>query len=101
MATHHSQPLETGRAPVNGIEMYYEIHGRRDGVPLVLLHGGGSTIEVTFSRGLPVFAGSRRVIAIARPAVSLLLDRDDPTASPEDPEPPAERAPLAPSPSHR
>jgi hypothetical protein len=45
-----SGPLETGRAPVNGIRIYYEIHGRGEGVPLVLLHGGGSTIEVTFGR---------------------------------------------------
>src|SRR5688500_8979201 len=52
------KPLESGHAPVNGISMYYEVHGRHDGVPLVLLHGGGSTIEVTFSRVLPVFAGS-------------------------------------------
>ena len=27
----------TGYAPVNGLEMYYEIHG--EGEPLVLLHG--------------------------------------------------------------
>jgi hypothetical protein len=34
-------------APVNGISLYYEIHGKADGVPLVLLPGGGSTIGVT------------------------------------------------------
>ncbi len=28
----------TGRAPVNDIQMYYEIHG--DGTPLIHLHGG-------------------------------------------------------------
>ena len=44
-----SKPLESGHTPVNGINMYYEAHGRKEGVPLVLLHGGGSTIEVTFS----------------------------------------------------
>lgn len=34
-----AQPLKptTGYAPVNGLEMYYEIHG--SGEPLVLLHG--------------------------------------------------------------
>lgn len=56
--------IVSGRAPVNGIHMYYEIHGREEGTPLVLLHGGGSTIEVTFSRVLPVFASRRRVIAV-------------------------------------
>jgi pimeloyl-ACP methyl ester carboxylesterase len=33
-------------------------------VPLVLLHGGGSTIETTFGRVLPALAKSRQVIAI-------------------------------------
>ena len=56
--------LESGHAPVNGIEMYYELHGRRDGTPLVLLHGGGSTIDVSFGKLLPIFAASRRVIAL-------------------------------------
>ena len=51
--------VDSGHAPVNGISMYYEIHGRADGVPLVLLHGGGSTIDVTFSRPRPVFAAQR------------------------------------------
>src|SRR5688572_20080688 len=63
-----SKPLDSGHAPVNGINVYYEVHGRRDGIPLVLLHGGGSTIEVTFSRVLPVFAASRRVIAVEEQA---------------------------------
>ena len=71
-------PLERGHAPVNGIAMYYEVHGRTDGVPLVLLHGGGSTIEVTFSRVLPVFAGSRRVIAVEEQGHGRTTDRDQP-----------------------
>ncbi len=33
-------------ANVNGIKMYYEIHGA--GHPLVLIHGGGSTIRTTW-----------------------------------------------------
>lgn len=73
-----SKPLESGRAPVNGIDMYYEVHGRKDGVPLVLLHGGGSTIDVTFSRVLPVFAGSRRVIAVEEQGHGRTTDRDQP-----------------------
>src|SRR6185437_13949311 len=35
-------------ADVNGLRMYYEIHG--SGFPLVLIHGGGSTIGTTFGR---------------------------------------------------
>src|SRR5262245_12678321 len=73
-----SRPLESGHAPVNGIQMYYEVHGRLDGVPLVLLHGGGSTIEVTFSRVLPIFAGNRKVIAVEEQGHGRTTDRDAP-----------------------
>lgn len=78
MSTLQSKPLESGHAPVHGINMYYEAHGRGDGVPLVLLHGGGSTLEVTFSRVLPVFAGSRRVIAVEEQGHGRTTDRDAP-----------------------
>jgi pimeloyl-ACP methyl ester carboxylesterase len=72
------QPIERRHAPINGINMYYEVHGGAGGVPLVLLHGGGSTIEVTFSRVLPVFAGSRRVIAVEEQGHGRTTDRDAP-----------------------
>jgi pimeloyl-ACP methyl ester carboxylesterase len=78
VSTLESKPLESGHAPVNGINMYYEVHGREEGVPLVLLHGGGSTIEVTFSRVLPVFASARRVIALEEQAHGRTTDRDAP-----------------------
>jgi pimeloyl-ACP methyl ester carboxylesterase/ketosteroid isomerase-like protein len=54
-----------GNASVNGLKMYYEIHGVTGGknLPLVLLHGGGSTIETTFGKVLPSFAKHRQVIA--------------------------------------
>lgn len=73
-----SKPVESGHAPVNGIRMYYEIHGEGDGVPLVLLHGGGSTIEVTFSRVLPIFARNRKVIALEEQGHGRTSDRDTP-----------------------
>ncbi|HYV65998.1 MAG TPA: alpha/beta hydrolase [Myxococcales bacterium] len=50
-----------GYAPVNGLQMYYEVHGK--GRPVVLLHGGGSTIETSFGKVLPSLARSRQVIA--------------------------------------
>jgi pimeloyl-ACP methyl ester carboxylesterase len=78
MSLPQSKPLESGYAPVNGIRMYYEVHGRGDGVPLVLLHGGGSTIEVTFSRVLPIFAGVRRVIAVEEQGHGRTTDRPGP-----------------------
>lgn len=72
------QAIASGHAPVNGINMYYEVHGRSNGVPLVLLHGGGSTIEVTFSKVLPVFAVGRRVIAVEEQGHGRTTDRDAP-----------------------
>jgi pimeloyl-ACP methyl ester carboxylesterase len=48
-------------APVNGLEMYYEVHGT--GEPLVLLHGGlGGIWE--FAQLLPALAQTRQVIAV-------------------------------------
>ena len=46
---------------VNGLEMYYEIHGT--GQPLVLLHGAFSAIGTSFGNVLPELAESRQVIA--------------------------------------
>ena len=65
-------------AQVNGIRMYYETYGPERGVPLVLLHGGGSTIDVTFGRILPFLAHDRRVIAIEEQAHGRTSDRDAP-----------------------
>ena len=67
-----------GYAEVNGIRMYYETYGPERGVPLVLLHGGGSTIDVTFGRILPFLARDRRVIAVEEQAHGRTSDRDAP-----------------------
>jgi pimeloyl-ACP methyl ester carboxylesterase len=53
----------SGYAPVNGLNMYYEIHGQ-GGTPLVLIHGGGSTIESTFGNILPLLTAKGQVIAV-------------------------------------
>jgi hypothetical protein len=39
-------------AEINGMKLYYEVHGT-GGTPLILLHGGGSTIETTFTATPP------------------------------------------------
>jgi len=69
---------QSGHAPANGIRMYYEVHGPTGGVPLVLLHGGGSTIDVSFARVLPIFARSRPVIALEEQGHGRTSDRDQP-----------------------
>jgi pimeloyl-ACP methyl ester carboxylesterase len=58
--------------------MYYEVHGRGGAAPLVLLHGGGSTIESTYGRVLPWLARHRQVIAIEEQAHGRTTDRDQP-----------------------
>jgi pimeloyl-ACP methyl ester carboxylesterase len=50
-----------GYADVNGIKLYYEIHGA--GQPLVLLHGGLGAIEM-FGPNLPALAQGRKVIGV-------------------------------------
>ena len=56
------QDSSSGYASINGHKMYYEIHGK--GAPLVLIHGGGSTIRTSFGRVLHSFANERQVIAV-------------------------------------
>ena len=41
------QKPTTGYAPVNGLKMYYEVHGSAD--PVVLLHGSFMTITNNWS----------------------------------------------------
>ena len=64
VAAPSATPVVKARAAVNGIQLYYEVHGDAAGTPLVLLHGGGSSIEVTYGQILPHFAQRRRVIAL-------------------------------------
>jgi pimeloyl-ACP methyl ester carboxylesterase len=49
-------------AEVNGLRMYYEIHGEGD--PLVLLHGAFLTIDLNYGEMLPALARDRQIIAI-------------------------------------
>jgi pimeloyl-ACP methyl ester carboxylesterase len=56
------QPV-TGYAPVNGLKMYYEIHGK--GEPVVLLHGSFMTLtNFNWPEMIATLAKSRRVIAV-------------------------------------
>ena len=68
-------PVQTGYAPVNGLSMYYEIHG--EGRPLVLLHGAYMTIDM-FGAVLPGLAATRRVIAAEQQGHGHTADADRP-----------------------
>jgi pimeloyl-ACP methyl ester carboxylesterase len=60
---------------VNGLKMYYEIHG--EGFPLVILHGQFTTIEM-FNKILPALAKIRKVIAVEQQGHGHTADIDRP-----------------------
>ena len=66
---------QTGYAPVNGLNMYYEIHGT--GQPLVLLHGAYMTIDA-MGEVVPELAKTRRVIAVELQGHGRTADVDRP-----------------------
>jgi pimeloyl-ACP methyl ester carboxylesterase len=73
------KPTRAGYADVNGLHMYYEIHGTQTGdIPLVLVHGGGSTIGTNFARVIPLLKRSRQIIAVELQAHGHTRDIDRP-----------------------
>lgn len=66
---------KTSYAPVNGLQMYYEIHGA--GEPLILLHGGFGLTGM-FGAILPQLAANRQVIAVDLQAHGRTADIDRP-----------------------
>src|SRR5687767_15409675 len=52
----------TGYAPVNGLKMYYEVHGSGD--PVVLLHGSFMTITNNWTGWIAELSKTRKVIAV-------------------------------------
>jgi len=56
------QKPTTGYAPVNGLKMYYEIHG--SGEPVVLLHGAFMAITGDWNNWINELAKTRKVIAV-------------------------------------
>src|SRR5688572_884703 len=81
---------------VNGMQMYYEVYpdlasdcllelspwGSNSsghagkGKPLVLIHGGGSTIQTSFGRVIPLFSKGRQLICVELQAHGRTGDRD-------------------------
>jgi pimeloyl-ACP methyl ester carboxylesterase len=71
----HAADPKSGYAAVNGLRLYYEIHGT--GQPLVLLHGGlGST--GMYDPLLPLIGKDRQVIAVDLQAHGRTADIDRP-----------------------
>src|ERR671918_2690013 len=57
-----AQKPTTGYAPVNGLKMYYEVHGSGD--PVVLLHGSFMTITNNWAGWIGELSKTRKVIAV-------------------------------------
>ena len=60
-ASAQQEPM-SGYAPVNGVNMYYEIHG--SGEPVVLLHGAFMTITNNWAGWIGELSKTRKVIAV-------------------------------------
>jgi pimeloyl-ACP methyl ester carboxylesterase len=73
--TRTATAVKTGYAPVNGLKMYYEIHGA--GEPLILLHGGVGSTEM-FNEILPSLSSTRQVITVDLQAHGRTADIDRP-----------------------
>src|SRR5438132_6752593 len=64
-------PNKTGRLAIDGVDYYYEMHGKLDSrlrgndaaVPLLLLHGGLGSIDM-FEPDVTTLAAGREVIAV-------------------------------------
>lgn len=74
MKTTEKTNFANGYSEVNGLKMYYEVYGQ--GKPLVLIHGGGSTIQTSFEKVIPLFAKNRKVIAVELQAHGRTSDRN-------------------------
>lgn len=72
----------TGYAPVNGLEMYYEVHGPATARPVVLLHGAFSATETSFGAILPGLGKTHQVISIEQQAHGRTADIDRPLSIP-------------------
>lgn len=66
--------LKSGHSEVNGLSMYYEMYGQ--GKPLVLIHGGGSTIQTSFGNIIPHLVKQRQIIAVELQAHGRTNDRN-------------------------
>ena len=75
--------FKSGYSEVNGLKMYYEIHGDK-GNNLVLIHGGGSTIGTSFGKVLPELAKNFTVIALELQGHGHTNDRDAPESFEQD-----------------
>ena len=71
------EPTSGATAKVNGIDMYYEVHGT-SGEPLVLIHGAYMTIPSNWDAMIPTLSQTHQVIAVELQGHGRTSDRDTP-----------------------
>lgn len=69
---------KSGYAPVNGLSLYYEIHGSGD--PLILLHGGIGSVE-SWGANIEALAKTRQVIGVDLQGHGRTADIDRPMSA--------------------
>jgi pimeloyl-ACP methyl ester carboxylesterase len=75
-STAEKSALTYGYVNIGELQMYYQIHGT--GKPLLLLHGGLTTIESSFQSMLPILSSTRQVIAVEQQGHGRTADIDRP-----------------------
>ncbi|MFL5741027.1 MAG: alpha/beta fold hydrolase [Flavisolibacter sp.] len=71
-----------GYATINGINMYYQLFG--EGQKLVLVHGGGSTIQTNFGYIIPLLSQHFQILAMELQAHGHSSDRNAPESFQQD-----------------
>lgn len=68
---------ESGYKEVNGLKMYYEVHGKQhQGTPIVLLHGAFMSVDLSFGTLIPELSKTHKVIAIEQQGHGRTADID-------------------------
>jgi hypothetical protein len=75
-----ARPGAGAYAEVNGLKLYYEVHGRKGGgaPPLVMIHGAFGTIDNCFGQLIPPLAKQRQLIAVELQGHGRTADIDRP-----------------------
>jgi pimeloyl-ACP methyl ester carboxylesterase len=76
LALGFASAAQADTAKINGLDMYYEVHGQ--GEPIVLLHGAYMTIDNNWAAMIPTLAKDHQVIAVELQGHGRTTDRDTP-----------------------
>jgi pimeloyl-ACP methyl ester carboxylesterase len=75
---HPDTLVSYGYVSTSNLDMYYQVHGTESDSPILLLHGGLTTIESSFGALIPSLTRERRVIAVEQQGYGRTADIDRP-----------------------